>query len=224
MLLNTRKVKDLLVRQQGKNHSINGLLFRYHNTKKVVLVDTKGIGNVVQEDSFFENLYEDILCIDSFCLTRLAKRFETNMELSTVVLPDGTIDFTNVQVSIMLTVPRSINLTMIQEQKRLQTFIYGYYRKMAPFHANIQDIRFCFQNHRLCTVKIEMNLNLDKIGTLFESTTVNQQILEQWLSTFEIVYDHSAGEHSIDYLLPMVKGKMRFDMHTVDSREKFTFV
>lgn len=224
MLLNERKIRKQIIKQKLKNNSIKGVNFRYNKHDKVVLMDTRGMGNIIHDEDFYENLYEDVLSVDSFCIARLAKRFESNMEISTTVLPDGCMDFHSVDVSVNIIVPNKKDVfNSNKENGKIRRFLYTHYKKLVPFYPYIKTIEFIYQNYRLCNVCVKMDLNLEKANSLFESNVFNNQILEQWLATYETILEQSEGEHSIYFTLPIIKGQMRFDMREECMRGRYEY-
>ncbi|WP_209124490.1 hypothetical protein [Alkalihalobacillus sp. BA299] len=224
MLLNERKIKKHIIKQQLKENSIKEVDFRYNKHKKDVLMDTKGIGSIIHEEEFYENLYEDVLSVDSFCIARLAKRFNSNMKISTTVLPDGCMDFSSVSVSVNITVPNKQDILNENTEKvKIRGFLYSQYKKLVPFYQYIKSIEFIYQNYRLCNVTVDMELDLDKVNSLFETNAFNSQILEQWLATYEVIHEQSADEHSIYFKLPIIKGQMRFDMREECMRARYEY-
>jgi len=223
MLLNEGKIKKHINKQQVKNTSIKEVDFRYNKHKKVVLMDTRGMGSIIHEEEFYENLYEDVLSVDSFCISRLAKRFNSNMEISTTVLPNGCIDFESVDINVNIIVPNKTDLSKEKEKMKVRQFLYSNYKKLVPFQQYIKSIEIVFQDYRLCNVAVKMDLNLESSNSLFETTSFNNQILEQWLATYEIIREQSQGEHSITFKLPIIKGQMRFDMREECMRAKYDY-
>ncbi|WP_066412765.1 hypothetical protein [Sutcliffiella cohnii] len=224
MLLNETKLRTHILKQKSKNNSIKEVSFRYNKHDKVVLMDTRGMGSIMHEEDFYENLVEDVLSIDSYCIARLAKRFDSNMEIGTKVLPDGCVDFETVCVNVNIIVPdKRDNFNPEKANVKIRQFLYAQYKKLVPFHPFIQSIDFIYQNYRLCNLIVKMDLNLEKANSLFESTTFNAKYLEQWLATYETISEQSEGEHSINFTLPIIKGQMRFDMREECMRGRYKY-
>jgi len=140
------------------------------------------------------------------------------MQVDARVQTDGYFDFHSVNVRLNITVPP-------KEKDNVDTYLYSRFKKIVPFYPFIQFMSFNIHQYRLCNVFVHMVLDLEKINAIIEdklkNNVINKQILDQWISTLHEIMVQAGDENTYKFKLPLIKGRMRFDMREEGLRGLF---
>ncbi len=220
MILTDSQISELVSKTKDRQISVQNVEFKYSQKTQKLIIDPKGVGNIPHEDDFYENLEFDLSCMDTSCISKMVKRFNTDFTVNSAVLPDGTMNLENLQMDMNITVTsrQSMNPLPLLEDK---------FQSVAPLFKYATNIEFVYNKYRLCNINLTFNFNLDDVSSQLDKPGYNQTVLNQWLAISSHVLmlykTQNEEEHTYYCNVPIVKGQLCFENRMESLRGYFSY-
>lgn len=193
---------------------ITNILFSYSTTreKSVLNVEAYGVNDILQQDEYFENIEDHLMFAEFSWLAPMAhelnKKLEINFNAEVTVLPNGTIDHSNIKFDI-----NAVIFSRHIEKHQILSSVKSLYTSLLPFRQYIKNVTFTWHYYKLTNILFELELDGRKVNTILSNSQVtNQQVLGQWMATLDNIIDSNQGRFKHIVTLPVINGKMSVAM------------
>lgn len=205
-LLNANRVIELRETLKKEKMNLNNLHFTYDNGGSL-LIDGIGMPGIVLDEEYYENIEENITYADFSWLAPLCTTFRTRLKAEISVLPDGSLNHQSVQLSVNFMLPRDVT--------NIHSYAYSRFSSFIPFRHFVKKVEVKGHKGSIQNIIFHMEVDGKKVnGMLKNKTTVNSQILSQWLATMDQVIQFNRGRYKFCDTIPVVNGKMSYSTST----------
>lgn len=214
ILTNDEQVKEVIRKLKGNQIVPSNLELKFNYVKNTLLFTNQGVGELKQEDTFYDVLEENLYYIKEFILDRLMALLQCDFTLRIKVAEDGSIDRKNIDLETHIYIYESI----IDKQG----FIYEKLQVILPLYPFVTKVHFRRNEYEIKNVNLFLNIDSSKFNNCFKNAP-NRSILSQWVSTYMQVKRHITNkEYNYTYEINVTNGRMHFASRNDGISLKFT--
>lgn len=176
------------------------------NVKPYALLSVKGVKGIHQEDTYYENLEENIIACDFSWLEPLSKYLNVPLEATIQVDEDGNFDNRAIQIRFRIDIPKKVN--------SLASFLYPRIKRFVILNEYIESVRVFGSKGYLTKLYFHMNIDAVKVSKLLKEKQLNRSILNQWITALNRVESESEQKEMFDSKFEVIAGKINLEFQT----------
>ena len=206
MLLNEIVLEELVADIKKRKIKVESLTFVYHPQEKTILINADGPPDVVLDDEYYENIFENILCCETMWLDPLTKIINTRFEAKVNVDTEGNFMHDSLDVIA--------NYNIRSRISNLLGYLYSNLKNIVKCYASINRVKVMGYKNELSNIYFYLNINGKKVNTLLKESNINKRYLEQWLVVIDKCDREIGKQAKYSNTFRVINGKINYETRT----------
>lgn len=204
MILKEDNIDNFVESIKKSNSNLEEIMIKYSH--QYAIIKGHANPNIIQDDDYYENVRDHITFSGFSWIDEFSKMFK-RMDISMEVLPDGTFNHSNVNLSVNVILPK--------DDSAVTAYIYRRFQDLSKYNQFLHSVRLKGTKGKINSIQFEFSFDVKKLSKIIREKSVgNKQLVEQWMYITEKCQKNNRNVEVIDVLFPVVSGKIHYEVTT----------